>query len=1361
MSQVSDPILEGFRQIRGESAPVADSPAPDPILDGFRRLRPAAPPRNYGFNAVGVPGTVSTPDGVIPMPPSRTDPRVQQAMDQQQAMGEAQAAKAGGIGGAIATTYANTGRAVLNEAGNAWQDLATGRRSLPEVMLGEDPRQGQPGVVDAAVGRSSPSSRFGGPLTEGDVQGIQSQAAATAQEYPKTAGATDLATGLTLGNADPRNLAAMVASGLPAGATMESAPVQRALGMIESKYGPRVSGAVEGILHGQVAGAAFGGTRGAMDPNATPMDVLKQAGGGAALGTIAGAGGETIGAVADQRAINRGNATLIDQRLNGTPTATAQDIADNARRVTTQRRLNDIPAQGDAVEAASRGAAMDARLNQPGQAEDLAARAAGPVPPQPLPGEQMRAKMRADAGLPPEPVTTDADVVMARARLQEQLDQQNAQPKQVLTDRMPTPEEMTAAGTNDLAALLNKQPTTPPAPRDYKPLKLKALAAELESRGLPSEGSRKAMIDRLTADDAGKWKAQREPTPVPAPDKPADLSWMTPRSEPVAQPQEPTRAQAKGIETQKGSQEEGAQGQAGGGVRVRNDAQNGVEAGGADGVRDQALKDPVRMKIAELRAELEAGGVDVGKESRKSMVEGVKALREMQGEPPADAKKSVGHEPGNVYGTPKDAMGAASASELYDSPAGQMTEPRTSKARQVVNMLMGKTLPKMLAASEDAANATARHASAQIAAPMMARDVAAKVLGDHYKDSAFTRKFGALLVEEQLRAARQSFLDAGEKDAADAVRTVVGSKDSPFKTEADFQAALKDPEITAAIDRHKTTIQADAQAWQERLGGKMRAAGPNTGAFINTEAVGEHTQEKPVGGGGGKGNILNPIRKGTVHGKAFSGTSTTYEFDYAKQVEKMLGNYNEITKRDMYDALKRSGLGIELEVGKKPPLINGEHPKVLPIERRAKDGKTYTANLWLRPDIYGEVRNALNVDLDVGQKPWMRAVTAAQLAAPTDAVFHAANWLMSMAGQPRGRAVIEDMARAIPGVNVMEATTKIIGKMHEVAADSPEVRAAVADVFKIGAGRQVRETATEGIGATVEKYNPLHYLGKAVHAGDVAARLVMRDIYRAAVENGLTTHSEAAERDWINQIGQYNPRLMGKIERGARASGLSPFIVAGQNFNRVALRRVLQLPAFEAASPEARAKMLGTAVTSTALTFAIPAMWNFARTGQAFPPSVPVGAIYGGKDKDGHTWSVDPLKWTGLRRGMRMFGLGAGIEAARQGKSATGIAGAAGKESLLTNLHPWTGPAVDALSTLVTGSDASGHRSAEYAKKGQDQFLLNVKAAAFKTNPLLDALFSKKAKDTSRANAMWDYLKNLGRAFGVSEQTPPKTRGGR
>ena len=680
--------------------------------------------------------------------------------------------------------------------------------------------------------------------------------------------------------------------------------------------------------------------------------------------------------------------------------------------------------------------------------------------------------------------------------------------------------------------------------------------------------------------------------------------------------------------------------------------------------------------------------------------------------------------------------------------------------------LAGHSAPRTSVASPESGNALVRYASAKIAAPLVAESMSTDVLGPHYKDIDFAKKLGAVLVEDRLRGIKDAFERGGESEKAAQVNSIIGQQDSPLQSEADFRAALADPEIQAAIARHKESIQPVAESAHEEAGGTLAGPGLNTGAFVNLKAIFEGSEENLLGGGG-RGNLMNPLRRPSKFSKTASGTASKYEVDYRTIAERMIeGNFEENTKRGLYKQLVQDGLAKILDPGEPPPDIGGKPAVKFTIERKgvpAGGGKarTYVKNLWIREDLAGEYRQAINTDGPIQRAAVLATVNLAnqiQLAGPTDAVWHVASALGSIAGSPGGKNALIDLARALPGVNIADAVGRTVAGAIRVLRDSPDVQRDVAELARIGTMRPKEKPSRLTV------VNAMHKLVRLV---DTSARLVRNDMYNNLVARGLKP-SEAGRREWVNQMGQYNPRLMGEIQRWFKERGFSPFIVAGRNFNRMAMRRITLDPGVAGASPAMAAQMRAVNFLGTAATlFAIPAMFNYLLTGTpGGRPGTKLGQIDTGKDDaDGKHIVIDPAQWTGLRRGLRISGIQAVIEGARRGETKGKITQSVIKDILGGVIHPWAGPAVTAASIATTGYSPTMYKESENPK----DYGANVKAAGEQLNPVLKGVFKaweENSKKTSLsgnpAQFLWgaavgsvkETAKSLAGAAGIKENPP-------
>ncbi len=670
--------------------------------------------------------------------------------------------------------------------------------------------------------------------------------------------------------------------------------------------------------------------------------------------------------------------------------------------------------------------------------------------------------------------------------------------------------------------------------------------------------------------------------------------------------------------------------------------------------------------------------------------------------------------------------------DLVDRVIGpRSAETVDAASRQIA----GESVPKTMAASPESGNAMVRFASAQLAAPHIARSLTREVLGDNWNNEAFRNRLGAVLVEDRLRAIRQGFEKAGDTEKAANVNSLVG-KGKPFATEADFQAALKDKDIQDAIARHKETVQAEAQKFHTAIEGDLAGPGVNTGAFVNLQAVFEDSPET-VFRGSAKGDYTRPFKRKSVFSQRAEGTAANYATDYSDLAERMIrGNFEEYTKRQLYDQLVKDGLAVVQSPGQPRPMFDGKPAVKFQIVRRGRD----TQNLWVRPDIATELRSAENLDGPIRGAALTRvsnALNAIQLAGPTDAVWHVANMMSSIASAQGGKNVLVDLARKMPLANVVDATVRVGLAARKVLQNDPEVLKTLSELSQIGAVRGDR--AGGGINSRI------------INLLDQAGRVVRNDLYDNLVKRGLITASEEGRREWVNQMGQYNQRLMGQFQSFFKEAGLSPFIVAGRNFNRQAMRRVTLSPGIRAANLQSAVQMRaveGVGVLATLV--AVPAVMNAILTGKpGGRPGTPFGAIDTGKDdKNGKMIVVDPAQWIGLRRGMRMTGINAAVEGLRRGEPTREIEKNMGRDIIGSAVHPWAGPAVQAPVIAATGQ-TTGFRK---ESKDPGDYWENFKAALANINPLLHGWVNKQKPGI--APGVESSVASLSGAAGIKTATP-------
>jgi len=708
-------------------------------------------------------------------------------------------------------------------------------------------------------------------------------------------------------------------------------------------------------------------------------------------------------------------------------------------------------------------------------------------------------------------------------------------------------------------------------------------------------------------------------------------------------------------------------------------------------------------------------------------------------------------------------------------------------------------IPHIRAADENAANGAFRLVGARQLGYMQGASEAIKNLGTHWDDPDFDRLIGSVTVHEmqlakldqlyQQRDAARATIDDPKADAETKkmaredlkrveaqiprVKPVFDMPGTAIHTQEEFDAALKNPEVQAVLEKHKAGIQQIAEERQRLLGGKIAALGPNTGVFVNTEALLRDMDAEKGGfpntgetAGMRRGNLLNPRRQGSSTNMERAGTAEGYDLSYKNQVAKMASaNAERAAKVEYYNRLQDAGLATTEPDPE--DMGNWKREETHPYLARGEP-------LYIRKDIWSEHRHLMQTDSPLDSNGWLmfaKAMNTVQLKSITDPTFHVANIEATIA-RSLGRNSPWDIASRIPGVNIADANIRLMKRLRDVCANDPELLGKLNRLPGFKQLSSMQDPIT--MGEVADKLTHMAETGalRATHPGiiqaiDRAGRLVMDDLYDNLVDQGLAKDSEASRRDFINQIGQYDTRLMGRVKQFAKEAGVAPFIVAGQNFNRGAVRALVGAPGVEAASGSAMAKMMASNLAGTLVsTIAVPLTLNYLLSGKIMgPPGTPVGAI-GWTDKEGTLHYVDPLKWTNLRRGMRITGLNSVVNGLKDGYDPNHIAGESMTDIIGGMTQPWCGPAVNAASVMISGHTVNGYRVADIANPLDRtnfptgaQFGENAKAALGTIQPQIAAYMQGSARvrpgQSPTASGAANIAKSLGKAVGYSESSSP------
>lgn len=645
--------------------------------------------------------------------------------------------------------------------------------------------------------------------------------------------------------------------------------------------------------------------------------------------------------------------------------------------------------------------------------------------------------------------------------------------------------------------------------------------------------------------------------------------------------------------------------------------------------------------------------------------------------------------------------------------------------RRKTMKMAGVSVPRTTAANEQVGNQLTMFAQAEGVAEAKARSMASEVLGSHWKDKDFDAKLGAVGVEDQLRTKKAQLLAAGKTAEAQSVNTVVGQPYSPIKSEAQYQQLKNAPEIKAALTRHIATVQGLAEQKQTALKGAIRSVGQDTGSFFNLIAKGVDSGEVRKAR---QGNTLATLKGGTRFGKEFKGTGTEYETSYRKMAERMVkGNWTEVEKQKLFDLVDSSGFGHLQKAGEDLPTFD-KPMSPIPVQRRMaviiKPGdkpimKNQNETLWVPKASAEEFRQAFQTDSPLKEgliKNISSVVTKVQTGLGADAAFHVGNMAAAVVTSPEKATAVKLMVQ----------------NLAKTFENNPEVQrklAAMAEEAGI-----VREGETE-----VTAWKKLIPGKNMISWVDQAGRLTLDQLYKDAVKRGESPNNPVWRRAAVQgALGEYNKRLMPKVQQLMKESGLSPFLTAGKTFNRLSVRQLMMSPGRKSASLQGGAKMrLKQALYTTGLVVALPMIINNAMTGHPFPQGVEPGQFVVKKNEDGSYVVEDVAQLLMLRRGLRNTGIQAIAHGIEDKQSVGQIVKQGTKDVARGIIRPFAGPTVSAADTITGGG--------LLMDKPNEPISQRLKEAGKQANPTAEVVLNSDESKTSGEK----FIGRFGRTIGL------------
>lgn len=641
----------------------------------------------------------------------------------------------------------------------------------------------------------------------------------------------------------------------------------------------------------------------------------------------------------------------------------------------------------------------------------------------------------------------------------------------------------------------------------------------------------------------------------------------------------------------------------------------------------------------------------------------------------------------------------------------------------------GYDLPKIEALSPKFANSVSKYANAQVSSALRANSNITQVLGDKINDEQFRKQLGGVIYEDMRRA-------DGSKG-----NSVLSLKNSPFATEAQYQAALKNPEIQRALQGWKNLIQKPATEMHEKLGGTLAESGKETGAFGNLIAVLKDPVTSNIENAPSTVGPLSTMKKGSAFSRERQFTGQEYNLDAKDMAFRMMTkNAQQAALRDLYNVGENEGMLKLLKAGEQEPdnMIKAKHPVTLKTIVN-KEGEVFHQQVF--PAFDKRINSALHQALqlrnsmkDIIDSPLVHRLSQiaikTQVALFIDLGFHTFNDMMAVATSPKGLHYLPKKA-----LEAARVTQDMIRK-------TPELQEELA---------KMAESGVTFRGNSLGSFTS----GTLKHI-DTATRLILGREYQQLVKAGRVVDSPAEMRRYVNgRAGQYNKRLMTSFQQGMQETGLGAFNVAGRNFNRLAVNALTFSPGVKASSKidalRLRASMAFGVATAALI---VPATVNIALWGTPQPEGTTPGDIAISKNKDGTYKIINMRKYTMLARGGRATGTGdimneqvmprlKGERPASLGQTTKDAAWDIGR----TAVAPFAGPPLNVLSSAITGKSLVGYDQRSPGEKGPPYF----GAAASSLNPLVGPLVNNQTGPSlgSRVGA------RLGSIVGIQSSQSP------
>lgn len=713
------------------------------------------------------------------------------------------------------------------------------------------------------------------------------------------------------------------------------------------------------------------------------------------------------------------------------------------------------------------------------------------------------------------------------------------------------------------------------------------------------------------------------------------------------------------------------------------------------------------------------------------------------------------------------------AKQITDQGEGQeqtqeQSKPRGlgEKARDVLDSFYGnikglfstEVLPRLTKSGVDTMGGI-EHSYSRLYTKYFVKDLQSKVFPDDYHDVPKMEKYFDILNKNNIVGETYRLAKAWKDEKSLPKKTELEGRLKEILANQDIKSmirelkeAKKDPFMLKSGENwNKFVVPKMDEMYNEMKGvdkntpREGRGLFPELGDRVNLLAIGHEAEME------GFSDPLKPIPETRYSNY----TNPNIKKDKFTRRAMMTGKYsvnpdlvltnsfgrriNETSKQRFYKTLIDAGVAEMADSN--PGKLRGKETVAMPIDVPETDpGTGITRNvhktMYVQKDLISEVRGVLNTDLRLEQSRLAGITTQVQMLSLGDITTHIKN-MVSVLNYSIGRnKTYMDVVTRLPYLSHAVTLKEVYDVVGEIASDTPKIRREFANMSKLGMGRE--HYPSTGVQAITHAQD-------LITSVDMAGRLIMNRRFTNLVESGLAKDSPVNRRNFVQQMGEYNRRLMVEWERALKDKGYSPFIVAGKNFNRFGARVVTGHPGFEAASNSAAIKLRAAHLSGLVIASVLPALANLVTTGTIWGrPGTPVGAIDLGpgfdteNEDDKRTMDytiIDVFQLLGIRRGLKRIGVNALIEGIKNDDTGSEMAGKALRDFTQTNLHPYIGPGAGLGYKTLTGQRLDmrgGDNEFALKKQGLVGIRRNIEWAregAKETNPLLYSFISAFGKE--------------------------------